>query len=359
MNILFDARYIRTDFHDGISRFDTELGTALSKITAVTFLIYKKDQLKFLPENASYIKIHSPTSIIEPFTALILNKYHPDVVFSPMQTIGSFGRKFKLILTLHDLIYYHHRTPPFQFNPLFRIGWWLFHATYIPQRILLNSADMIATVSEISKQEILKVKLTKRPVIVIHNAPQRLRDMIDHDIDVNLAPKNLIYMGSFMPYKNTETLIRGMEFLPNHTLHLLSRVSPKRQQQLELIIPTGAKVIFHNGVSDIEYAKLLADSALLVTASLDEGYGLPIAEAQVLGVPVIVSDIPIFHEVAGDGALYFTATDPVAFSNQVKFATDTTNYASLSRKGIAQSTKFSWAKSAEILLNNMRKLSSK
>src|SRR5690625_6518541 len=36
----------------------------------------------------------------------------PDVVFSPMQTIGSAGRKFGLILTLHDLIYYQHRTPP-------------------------------------------------------------------------------------------------------------------------------------------------------------------------------------------------------------------------------------------------------
>jgi len=358
MKILFDARYIRTDFHDGISRYGTEIGTALSQLAPVTFIICDIDQLKFLPKKADYIKIHNPASPLEPLTSLILNRYHPDVVFSPMQTMGSFGRKFKLILTLHDLIYYHHRTPPTQFNPLLRLGWWLFHATYLPQRILLNGADIIATVSEASKQEILKVKLTKRPVIVTYNAPQRLRDFLDHNVETNITPKNLIYMGSFMPYKNTETLIKGMKFLPEHTLHLLSRIKPDRQGQLESIVSKNAKVVFHKGVTDEEYAKLLANKAILVTASLDEGYGLPIAEAQALGVPAVISDIPIFHEVAGDGALFFKATDPRSFANQILQATNRTSYISLSQKSIEQSKKFSWAKSAKILLETMEKITS-
>jgi glycosyltransferase involved in cell wall biosynthesis len=359
MKIFFDARYIRTDYHDGISRFSTELGSALAKLTPITFLIFDKDQINFLPKNAKCIKINSPTSILEPFTALILNKYHPDIVFSPMQTMGSFGRKFKLILTLHDLIYYHHRTPPLQFNPFIRAGWWLFHATYLPQRLLLNSADIVATVSEISKKEILKIKLTKRPVVVIPNAPQRLRDFLNHDVDTNVQPENLVYMGSFMPYKNTETLIRGMKLLPNQTLHLLSRISPKRQAKLKSLIPANAKVIFYNGISDKEYAKLLANRSLLVTASLDEGYGLPIAEASTLGVPAVVSDMPIFHEVAGDGALYFPANDYRAFVKQIQFASKISNYKDLSQKGVEQSKKFSWAKSANILLNNIDILTSK
>lgn len=39
----------------------------------------------------------------------------------------------------------------------------------------------------------------------------------------------------------------------------------------------GSEIVFHGGVSDEEYAALLADDALLVSASLDRGYGLPIA----------------------------------------------------------------------------------
>lgn len=359
MKIFFDARYIRTDFHDGISRFSTELGTALSDITTVTFLIYDKDQIKFLPKNAKYITIHNPTSALEPLTALILNKYHPDVVFSPMQTIGAFGRKFKLILTLHDMIYYHHRTPPVQFNPIIRFGWWLFHATYIPQRLLLNSADIVATVSDTSRQEFLSHKITKRPIVVIYNAPQQLRKLLKKAIDIKKAPKNLVYMGSFMPYKNVETLIRGMDFLPNHTLHLLSRIKPSRQSELKDLISKNANVVFHNGVSDKEYAEVLSDKALLVTASLDEGYGLPIAEAQALGVPAVINDMPIFHEVAGDGALYFDGTDPKDFAEKVKEASVQSNYIELSKKATEQSKKFSWDKSASTLLNIINGLVSK
>ena len=48
------------------------------------------------------VLIGSPTGPLEPTASLQLNKYAPDVVFSPLQTIGSTGRKFKLILTLHD-----------------------------------------------------------------------------------------------------------------------------------------------------------------------------------------------------------------------------------------------------------------
>jgi glycosyltransferase involved in cell wall biosynthesis len=237
-----------------------------------------------------------------------------------------------------------------------RAGWLIYHATYAPQRVALNSADVIATVSQTSKKDILKAKLTKRPVIVTHNAPQQLRSFLDHDVVAEKSPTNLIYMGSFMPYKNVETLIQGLKFLPKYTLHLLSRISPARKLQLEQLIPAGAKVIFHKGVTDEEYAKLLADNALLVTASLDEGYGLPIAEALALGVPAVVSDIPIFHEVAGDGAHYFDPANPKEFANQVKLASKVSTYKTLAKAGIAQSNKFSWDKSAKVLLDSFHKI---
>ena len=166
MKIFFDARYIEPDFHNGISRYTAELGNALSKQINVTFLIWDKAQLKLLPKNANYILIHKQTSAAEPFTSLILNKYKPDVVFSPMHTMGTAGRKFKLILTLHDLIYYQHRKPPTQFNALIRIGWRLYHLTYVPGRMALNSADIVATVSQTVKKQFEKVKMTKRPIIV-------------------------------------------------------------------------------------------------------------------------------------------------------------------------------------------------
>ncbi len=357
MKILFDARYIRTDFHDGISRYSASLGAALAELTPVTFLIHDERQRESLPAGASVLVIHAPTSVKEPFTARILNRYNPDVVFSPMQTMGSGGRRFKLILTLHDMIYYRHRTPPRNLAWPIRIGWRLFHLTYTPQRITLNGADAVATVSETSKRDFARVRLTRRPVIVVPNAPQPRGDA--PLADSSAAPRNLVYMGSFMPYKNVETLIRGMEFLPEHTLHLLSRITPERRGELEALVPAGASVIFHNGVSDEEYTALLMDNAALVTASKDEGYGLPLAEALELGVPAVVSDLQIFREVAGEGALYFAVDSPAEFAERVAALDDFALREPLISAGIDHIKTFSWARSADILLAEMRKLSTK
>ncbi|HMH69974.1 MAG TPA: glycosyltransferase family 1 protein [Candidatus Saccharimonadales bacterium] len=356
MKLFFDARYIRTDFHNGVSRYSAELGSALSRLAPVTFIICDKAQLAFLPKNSEYIIIHAPTSPREPFTALILNKYKPDVVVSPMQTMGSMGRKFKLILTLHDLIYYRHRTPPADFNPLIRFGWRLYHATYAPQRIALNQADAIATVSEISKRDIIATRLTKRPVIVVPNAPQQLRAYLDKDVVLKKSPQNLVYMGSFMRYKNVEALIAGMEFLPGRTLHFLSRISPARKAELKECAPKDAKIVFHGGVTDAEYAKILANDAVLVSASRDEGYGLPLAEATALGVPAVVSNLLIHREVAGEGALYFGPNQPQEFAERIKELDSLATVKKLSAAGKKHIQQFNWSTSATVLLAAIKQL---
>ncbi len=351
MKLFFDARFIRTDFHDGISRYSTELANALAHLTPVTFIICDKAQLKLLPPHAEYVLIHEPTSAKEPFSSIILNRYHPDVVFSPMQTLGSSGRRFKLILTLHDLIYYRHRTPPTALSPVIKLGWRAYHMTYVPQRLALNNADLVATVSQTSRTEIESVKLTKHPIVVVPNAPQNLATYLDKPVSLAEKPKNLVYMGSFMRYKNVEALIAGMEFLPGRTLHLLSRISPKRKAELIKCIPKGANVVFHGGVTDEQYAKLLADRAILVSASRDEGYGLPLAEALELGVPAVVSDLPIFHEVGGDGALYFGANKPREFADRVLELDDKTHRKQVAEAGIKHIAQFNWNTSAQTLLN--------
>ncbi len=357
MKLLFDARYIRTDFHDGISRYSAELAHAVAdKHHNTTFIVCHVDQLKFLPAGMNSIMFHEPTSWREPFSALYLNRYQPDVVFSPMQTIGSFGRRFKLILTLHDMIYYRHRTPPKNLHWLIRAGWWLYHLTYWPQRLTLNAADTVATVSQTSEHDIKDAKLTKRPMAIIPNAPQKLAELVTPK-GISTAPTELVYMGSFMPYKNVETLIEGMAFLPaGYTLHLLSRIKPERQAELERHVSKGTKIVFHNGVSDTEYAELLARNALLVTASFDEGYGLPIAEALALGTPAVASDLAIFHEVAGEGALYFNPHDPQSFAKHVAEASQPKLYENLTKHGKRHIAKFTWPASADILIDTARAL---
>lgn len=358
IRLFFDARYIRTDFHDGISRYSAELAAAVAaqapeRGVEVTFLIHDERQRALLPRDAVTLSIGSPTAVTEPLRARELNRHAPDVVFSPMQTIGTRGRRYRQILTLHDTIYYRHRTPPKDLPWFVRLGWRLFHLSYVPQRLTLNAADVVATVSDTSARQFAAVRLTKRPVVVIPNAPQRLAELLPAGVGVHPGAQNLVYMGSFMPYKNVETLVRAMAELPGRTLHLLSRISPSRRADLEALIAPGSDVVFHGGVTDAQYAALLADRAVLVSASLDEGYGLPVAEALELGVPAVVTDMPIFREVAGSGALYAPGTDAAAFARAVRSLDDPDEWGRLVAAGTAHIARFEWGRSAGILLDTV------
>jgi len=355
MNIYYDSRWTRLDFHDGISRYGAGIVQGFKDNNIpITLLIKDKRQLKMLPSDVPYLLVNDPLSFKELFLAKKLNKLGADMVITPFQIIGTWGRKYKLIVTLHDTIYYLHPQPPANVTGLARFIWRLFHLVKWPQRMLLNSADKVATVSNYSKANIEKLALTKREIVVIYNAPSldptKLRTGGERT-------KNIVYMGAFMPYKNVEVLIKGMAYLPqNFTLHLLSKVLDDRKAELTKLIKPNVNVIFHNGTPDDEYYELLQNAYCLASGSKEEGFGLPIIEAQILGTPVVCSDMTIFHEVAADGALFFDYDSPQQFADQVKKLDNPEIVKDLVSKGHIQADKFSWKKSAMTLYEVCEKL---
>ena len=307
LRVLFDCRYTRFDRHDGISRYGSSLVTELSKIMPVTMLINDHRQLDLLP-SLPWELVSGPTSVREPLIAHTLNRLRPDVVFSPMQTMGSWGRNYALVLTVHDLIYYRNRTPPRDLPAFVRGLWRLYHLAWWPQRMLLNRSDAVATVSHSTAALIAEHQLTQRPVTVVGNAPD---PAFAAGATARTMPetRTLVYMGSYMPYKNVDTLVAATALLNGYELHLMSRVTEAEQRRLRALRPD-ATLVFHNGVSDDEYRQVLCAATALVHASRDEGFGIPLVEAMNLGTPVVASDIPIFREIGGTAALYFDPDSP-------------------------------------------------
>ncbi len=345
MKILVDCRYVRFDRHDGISRFSSRVTEALSRLHPVTMLIYDERQLALLPD-LPWEKIGAPTSLLEPLIARQVNKHHPDVVWTPMQTMGAFGRRYGFVNTVHDLIYYVNRTPPRDLPRVIRAIWRLYHLSWGPQRLLLNAADEVVTVSQTTKALIAQHHLTKRPVSVVTNAAD---PPVGVQPRTEPAQRSLLYMGSYMPYKNVETLAAAMHELPGYTLHLLSKASGEIRAQLAALAPEGS-LIFHGGVTDEEYAALLDSATALVTASRNEGFGIPLVESMARGTPVVVSDIPVFREVGADAALYFAADDPSALAAQVRTLEVPGEWAGRSAASTARAEHYSWDNAAASLL---------
>lgn len=352
MRLVVDCRYVRVGHHDGISRFTAGIVRELGKRHPLTMLISDHRQLEKLPP-LPWELVSGPTSVREPWVARQVRKLKPDVVFSPMQTMGSWGRDYGLVLTLHDLIYYENRTPPRDLPAFVRGLWRLYHLMWWPQRMLLNRADAVVTVSETSAGLIRKHRLTKRPLTVVQNAA----DEIGTPDLPRARPEGgrLVYMGSFMSYKGVDTLVRAVAQLPGHELHLMSRVRAEERRRLEQLAPQ-ARLVFHDGATDAEYADVLAGATALVTASKAEGFGIPLVEAMRLGTPVVASDIPIFREIGGDAALYFPADDPAALAQAIGALERPGEWERRSAASVDTAARFTWSASAERLLEVLREV---
>lgn len=73
-----------------------------------------------------------------------------------------------------------------------------------------------------------------------------------------------------------------------------------------------------DGISDEELAKLYEKADAVIVASKWEGFGLAVTEGAYYGKPLILRDIPVFHEIAGDNACYFSGYEPADLARAIE-----------------------------------------
>lgn len=79
----------------------------------------------------------------------------------------------------------------------------------------------------------------------------------------------------------------------------------------------GSRLMWLERASDQQLLEAYASASALIMASEGEGFGLPLIEAAQHGLPMIVRDLPVFREVAGNGAHYFAGHDPDDLDNTI------------------------------------------
>ena len=105
------------------------------------------------------------------------------------------------------------------------------------------------------------------------------------------------------------------------------------------------RIVILQDISDYELKWCYEHASALVSASLNEGFGIPLIEAQYFSVPLIVSNIEPYREIAGSGTVFF---DPLSIEEitQVLLESDQ----SIRHSGQAlNNVDYSWERSASKL----------
>ncbi len=80
----------------------------------------------------------------------------------------------------------------------------------------------------------------------------------------------------------------------------------------------GRRLFWFDAAGDADLAHAYDRCAAALAPSYAEGFGLPVAEAAWRGKPALCSDIPVFREIGGEGALYFRVNDSGALAALVR-----------------------------------------
>ncbi len=193
-------------------------------------------------------------------------------------------------------------------------------------RQALPKAAKIITISEFTRQEMLKIYGLSDDKVWV------LRDTFDITPFFELSSSEqqtqvcacfgitrpfIFFLGRLETKKNIKRLLEAFSKLKKYYKfsHQLVLAGIPGNGYAEIDETRQALGLEHDIIetgwtTDADLAALMHAADIFVFPSLYEGFGIPLLQAQAVGTPLACSDIPIMHETAGKGAVYFDPNDP-------------------------------------------------
>lgn len=280
-----------------------------------------------------------------------LKKEKIDILFSVNQILPLFKVKgCKYISVVNDVIY---KADP-KFLPFIYRKYLQFFA-YFSVRI----SDLILTISEYSKQDILKnYKISSEKVKVILQSANR--DFKPLNLNMNeineiknhfkLKKYTILYVGVIENRKNITGIIKVADkFIGNDDVRfLLIGKLGYGSRKIIREINKRSNVVYQSNVDDVLLKKIYNVADVFLFPSLYEGFGYPPLEAMQSGLPVIAANNSSLAEVIGDGGILHDANDYEAMAESIsKLLNDNSFYLEMRKKGFARANQFSLEKTVK------------
>jgi alpha-1,3-rhamnosyl/mannosyltransferase len=226
------------------------------------------------------------------------------------------------------------------------------------ERRASRAATRIMTISDVSRAEIVKFLRfdpARLDVVPLAGTPTPHAERVERGENTGAF---VLATGNRRPHKNWAGLIRALPYVDEAVRPRLIITGSHGDDPLVPVVQEtgmGEWVELKSWVSAEEMSALYAEAAVMAMPSFCDGFSLPALEAMMAGLPVMLSDIPVYREVGGEAALYFDPTDPESIAAAITTAvTDPTLMTRLTSLGYEQAAKFSWERTAVGTLETFR-----
>lgn len=210
-------------------------------------------------------------------------------------------------------------------------------------------ATGIITVSHASKARLVELaRIPPRKISVIHNADSGLDRVRPSAPPFRLNRPYILAVGMSNPRKGFPALLDAFRRFNRGRFDLIATGSPEALEKTHKAAGADPHVRLAGYVTENELRHLYEHATCLVYPSQEEGFGIPLLDAALLGLPVACSDLEVFREVLGDEATYFDQHDPESIAQAL--ATAASPDAPRGDPQVLRG-KFSWERSATALSN--------
>ena len=254
-------------------------------------------------------------------------------------------KKCKYYVVIHDIRLFKYP------NEVSKIGGFLFR-----KRVLsaIRNADKIITVSETVKKEIIEYfNYPEDKIKVLYNTTSIKQQDNQNILErYNIKNKNYILsVSSLNKNKNICSLIEAFEKISKKNSNI-KLVLVGNKGNAKNLITNNQNIVFTGFISDEELAALYSKALLYCSPSLSEGFGIPNIEAQMLGIPVLCSNIPVYKEICLNSA-EFCETSSESIAQKLDFLINNKErLQELSEAGLINVKRFS----SDKILNRLREI---
>jgi len=291
-----------------------------------------------------------------------------DILHCPVNIIPLFAR-CKSIVTFLDCQYFH-TSPKNTFLRKY------FHNIFM--RLSIKKADAIIAISNSMKSELLHYLRCSNNNIYVTHLGQDYSHENNESVDLEkmkrhfgITRKYLLFVGFPQYRKNLPGLLKGFamalkKIKNSYDLVICGDIETKIESDYPNILRTieeleiGDYVKFTNYVEKPDLVRLMTGAELFVFPSFYEGFGLPVIEAMACGSPVLVSDIPVMHEIVGEAGEYIDPYNIESISTGIcTLLSDQTLREKLRIEGQTMASRFTWENTAIKTLECYQKIGNK